>query len=67
MLPERAFHHLSRPEQLVIFEVVEQGGAEHTEVEYLMTSSAEVKAAWSAPFWALNHVYDRSLNVDIAA
>ena len=67
MLPDRALHHLARPEQLVILEVVEQGGAQHTEVEYLMAGSAEVKSAGGAPLRALNNVYDRSLDVDVAA
>ena len=67
MLPDWALHHLARPEQLVILEVMEQGGAQHTEVEYLMAGSAEVKSTRGTPLRALNNVYDGSLDVDVAA
>ena len=66
MLPDRALHHLAGPEQLVILEVVEQGGGQHAEMEYLMAGSAEVKPARGAPLRALDNVYDGSLDVDVA-
>jgi len=46
---------------------VQESRTKHAEVEYLVTRSTEVKLAWRAPLRAPDHVYDCTLDVDIAA
>ena len=67
VLPDGALHELPISEDPVVFREVKYGSAQHCEVEYLMTCSAEVEFAWGTTLGAANHVDDCALDVDIPA
>lgn len=66
LLPDRALHDLSIPEDCIVLLIVEQGGPKDGEMEDLVTGSAEIKLPRCTPLRTPDYVYDSSLYVDVA-